>query len=322
MEARLALIEVLGRDGRVRARHPVRTWPVRVGRAFDCDLVLDDPHLAACHAELSAGDEGQVTVTARESLNGVHLERELLAPGVARALSNGALLRLGQTTLRVRWAGEALAPERAPVRVTWRAGLRDALLLALALAAFLGNEWLDGSIDRKATAYLADALLACTLALAWSGAWGLADKLFQGRFRLLPHLRLAGAFVLAALLADEGMRGLAFALAWGLPSRMAPWVQAGCLAWLLREHLALVLPAQGRRLTRAAVALYLGVLATGMALQWQEKGRPFSEPYTATVGPPFLRLARPVAPAVLLEEAGALRQRLDREAREEGEGEE
>ena len=49
----LALIETLDRDGQPRQILRVSQWPVRIGRAIDCDLVLDDPHVAAHHAALT-----------------------------------------------------------------------------------------------------------------------------------------------------------------------------------------------------------------------------------------------------------------------------
>ncbi|HWH73714.1 MAG TPA: FHA domain-containing protein, partial [Methylibium sp.] len=48
----LAMVELLDRDGSVAHRIPVRRWPVTIGRAIDCDVVLDDPHVAAHHARL------------------------------------------------------------------------------------------------------------------------------------------------------------------------------------------------------------------------------------------------------------------------------
>ena len=54
----LALIETLDRDGQPRQILRVSQWPVRIGRAIDCDLVLDDPHVAAHHATLAWRDDG------------------------------------------------------------------------------------------------------------------------------------------------------------------------------------------------------------------------------------------------------------------------
>ncbi len=56
---RLALVEVLDRDGHVRQAVPVSQWPVTIGRAIDCDEVLDDPHVAARHATLAEEDNAR-----------------------------------------------------------------------------------------------------------------------------------------------------------------------------------------------------------------------------------------------------------------------
>ena len=61
---RLAVVEILDRDGHTRQLVPVWRWPVTIGRAIECDVVLDDPHVAARHATL--GDEGgQLQVASR-----------------------------------------------------------------------------------------------------------------------------------------------------------------------------------------------------------------------------------------------------------------
>ena len=49
---RLALIELLDRDGRCVRAVDVTQWPFSIGRALDNDLVLDDPFVAAAHATL------------------------------------------------------------------------------------------------------------------------------------------------------------------------------------------------------------------------------------------------------------------------------
>ncbi|HKX94724.1 MAG TPA: FHA domain-containing protein, partial [Methylibium sp.] len=70
----LAMIELLDRDGAVAHRIPVRRWPVTIGRAIDCDVVLDDPHAAPHHATI---DGPQADAPARlvvgPSVNGARL---------------------------------------------------------------------------------------------------------------------------------------------------------------------------------------------------------------------------------------------------------
>ena len=48
----LGLIEAFDRHGALLARAPITRWPVTVGRALDCDLVLDDPFVAPRHLRI------------------------------------------------------------------------------------------------------------------------------------------------------------------------------------------------------------------------------------------------------------------------------
>jgi len=87
----LAWVEVIGRRGEVRARHAVTAWPCRVGRGYDMEVILDDPHVASCHAILDRGADGQITISAPDTHNGIQqgmpgkrLKR--LAPQTSRCL--------------------------------------------------------------------------------------------------------------------------------------------------------------------------------------------------------------------------------------------
>ena len=63
---RLAVVEILDRDGHTRQLVPVWHWPVTIGRAIECDVVLDDPHVAARHATLDDKD-GQLQLQVGET---------------------------------------------------------------------------------------------------------------------------------------------------------------------------------------------------------------------------------------------------------------
>jgi len=320
MEERQALIELLDRDGSVRARHPVARWPVDLGRALDCDVVLDDPHVAAHHARLAPDGEGRLAVTALASMNGVVVGRRRLGAGESAEVPGDGVLRLGQTYLRLRRPGEALAPERPLAARARRALAVDAALVAAVVLVAGGVEWLDRDRGSRLSSIASDLLAGGVLLLAWSGAWGLAAKLFLHRFSFRPHLRLALGFLLAWTGVDFLMHGLAFSLSWSLPSRLAGWAQAACALALVRLHLGLVLPQHRRALSRSAVALFAAAMAISMAYTWQQSDRVLEELYSATLGPPALRLRRPVPPATLLDEVRGLREGLDRHAQEEGGG--
>ncbi len=321
-EERRALIELLDRDGSVRTRHPVGAWPVRIGRAFDCDLVLDDPHVAAHHAELALDAEGHVIVTALPSVNGVQVGPRKISPSESDRLASGDLLRMGQSSLRLRHASEALAPERPLTALAGRRRMAGGLALgASVLLVTAGEAWLELDPGGKLASIFSALLAATAVLIAWAGLWSLVTKLFGQHVRFLAHLRLALWFALVATGADVLLHGLAFSLSWGLPSRLATWGQVACGFALVRAHLDLVVPALRRAVTRTALALFAASMAVSMALTWQRSDRLFGELYTATLGPPVLRLSRAVAPAALLDAARRLQASLEERAREDGDGE-
>ncbi|MDH4389786.1 MAG: FHA domain-containing protein, partial [Aquabacterium sp.] len=111
-EERIALIELLDRDGRARRTLDVHAWPVTLGRALDNTWVLDDPHVAPHHATLALDAGGRPVVQVGDSRNGLQLGRRLLRAGDQAALpAAGAVLQFGGLRLRLRLAGAPLAPE-------------------------------------------------------------------------------------------------------------------------------------------------------------------------------------------------------------------
>jgi len=102
------LVEVLDRRFHVGQRLRLERLPAVIGRAYDCDVVLDDPYADARHARLAEEEGGVLVVEDLGSANGLfedgrpaRVERVRLAPGT--------VVRVGQTSLRVR-AGDEAAP--------------------------------------------------------------------------------------------------------------------------------------------------------------------------------------------------------------------
>lgn len=319
MEERLALIEILDRDGSVHARVPVTAWPVRLGRGFDCDVVLDDPHLAAHHALITSDDAGQLVVQALPSINGVRLGEHSVAIGSALSLPADGLLSLGASRIRIRRAGEALAPEKPLARVNATRWLSLGLLAVALLLVLIGEQWLDAEPGRKLSEFLMP-LFALPMSLTlWSLMWGLGSKLFQRHFIFLPHLRLALMFSLAIYAAGELLPGLAFATGWAWPSRIGALVQTALVLALVHAHLTLVLPNLRRVFAVAITALFVVGVGLGGFVNLQRQQRFFDELYTATIGPPALRLAPTISVERYLDETRTLKATLDRHAAEDDE---
>jgi pSer/pThr/pTyr-binding forkhead associated (FHA) protein len=312
----LALIELLDRDGQVRHSIRVTQWPVRIGRAIDCDVVLDDPHVAAHHASLVWGDDG-VHVVPTPTVNGVSFGRSRIAAGSAPPLPPNMLLTVGATTLRVRVAGEALEGEQ-PLAAQQAQGRRAMWLIGLAVVATVWagfQQWL-GSSPGASGAEMTGVFLAVPIALGiWCGLWALGSKLFQRQFAFWPHLEVALFWPLVALIVDALAGQLAFALSMPVIAKTGRIVAIAALAMLLWRHLAIVLPQRRREFALVIV----GVIALGSGLNIADRMR-HQQPligslYLGTISLPEMRIARPVSADVFVESAQPIQKALGRWAK-------
>ncbi|MCX5406908.1 FtsK/SpoIIIE domain-containing protein [Streptomyces sp. NBC_00335] len=101
---------VAGPDaGGVHLLHP---GAIRIGRSADADVPLDDPDVSRLHCTVTVLPDGRVAVADLGSTNGTTLDGAVV--GAERvALAPGALLRVGESTLRL-----AVGPGPAPLPLT------------------------------------------------------------------------------------------------------------------------------------------------------------------------------------------------------------
>lgn len=325
IEAPLALIERLDRDGHVLQSTLVYRWPMKIGRSFEADLVLDDPHLAPLHAELDEVN-GQVHLRVGETINGAVVGNKHLQAGEAMALDVARALRLGNTRLRVRLASEPMAPERpldrhlvqaalAPVGASlWRVVLP---LLLISLLSMLFDEWLDNDPGTPLNNYLSSSLILLGVTMGWALFWSLGSKLFQGKLDYLAHLRLTLIYGLVWTVLDAVLPLLAFATDWSFLSHVSGVVGAGVLCALVWAHLGLILPGHRAGVTVGVATMYLVGLGLHIWLNEQRTGQAFTERYVTALPPPAWRLASAKPASVLIQDARDLKDKLDRQAKED-----
>lgn len=314
-----AVVEVLGRDGRVSLIQRVTQWPVCIGRSPACDVVLDDPHVAAEHAELHLAPEGRVTLKLLDSRNGGAVAGKRLAAGEEANLPDGGAFQLAGCALRLRTTADVLAPEQLfvvhPVR-HWA-------LVPLLLLAMLFFQWVDrwSSVDPDSRwiDYAAPLLGPLAFVLGWAGVWSVASQIFHHRFPFTAHLRRALVVIVALQVLEWVLPAVAYAFS--LPRLMAldalavPVAGAALIAW----HAGLVWPNARRTLNIGITALLL----LGLGLQIggrQEQQYVFGPPYLASLPPPALRLASPRPPEALIDSLKPLQAELARQARKDNDG--
>ena len=332
--ANLAVLDILDRDGQVRQTHPVHAWPLSIGRSFDNDLVLTDPHVAPHHLVIRPDDSGRLVLDVADTRNGVSLGRERLRQGERRTLGApdgkpGALcaaqtapgpvdLALGRTRLRLHLPGAAVAAElplanSAPL--TRRlAPIAVAAVILLAMQLF--STYLSNDADGLGRAVGATLMTGLAGAVVWCGAWSLLSKTFTRQARFGWHLQVFLCGSIGLLVAGAVPAALAFAFSWPALTAFAfvgTFIVGGIVIYF---HLLAVEPARPR-LLRWVVAT--GVL-TGIALTlWLNVTRTDlfgDELYMSHLFPPAMRLVKPVPAERFIAGLAALKPVLDKKAGE------
>lgn len=313
MEA-LAFVEELDRDGAVLRRHAIARLPARIGRAYDNDVIVDDPHVAAHHLEIRGGEGGALEAVDLGSINGTYrIDR---GGRIATTPIRGDdVFRIGQTQLRIRLPGQAVPPE-LPLR--HRAWDRHPGVLAGSAAAFAGywawNAFLSTSDTDLSVVYSWPISISLAV-LVWASIWSLICRTLTGHGNFVAHgiVAFAGTLVLFSTASLTEYIDFAFdldhqGLAWTI-------LAAGIFAAMLYRHLQLTI-----RLPVPLLVLTVTVLATllfggleGYATI-RNSNRPGLQHYDRAIKPGAFLFARGVAPGQFIEQAEKLKTGVDRDA--------
>jgi len=305
-------IETLARNGEVLHRHRVAALPIRFGRAYGNDFIIDDDYAAPHHACVELGPDGRLLLRDLDTRNGIVHKGKCVKE---LALDGDTVVRMGHTSLRIRGANHPIGPElRDRTMHGWEGVLPGGAGLMLSLLVALLVAWLtDTSNDLERYAQYPAA--AAGIGLVWSGLWAFGNRLFGRRARLGRHLFIFGC----ALTALVALRLLAsvLAYAWSLEwvSGYASHAAVATVAVAIYFHLATVTPQLRRRLR--AICGALAVLSSILILagNMQRHGRTADELYMPVLLPPELRASPDMPVADYINEVGAMKQEIDAERR-------
>ena len=302
-------IETLARNGDVLHRHQVNSLPIRLGRGYDNDFILDDAHTAVRHAVIDGHSDEQLILRDLGSQNGtIHMGKRRSSV----ILGGDTVVRLGHTNLRVRGADFPLPPELADTTMHGWEGARPALA-GLALIAVMAtvSTWLDDTEALQAIRYLLAIASGLGAGLVWSGIWAAGNRLFGGHARLGRHLFILGCG-LAAMEAWKTLSAVlayAWSLEWLIQYGSHMLIAIACA--MIFFHLRTIKPQHPRPFVWTSLAL----LALGSALvlmsNLQRTGRLSDAPYMALIMPPAIRQSPDHALDEFMHSAGTLRNDAD-----------
>ena len=288
-------IEEIGRYGQVSQRHRL-SLPVgaslQIGRAFDCDVILDDPHVAARHVAIIRAEDGSLAVTDQGSVNRLRIPHRRAPVDSLQVTPETGVgeIQLGRTRLKIYPGAPELAAE---LPLAGQRGLWPLALLASisAMGLILVFEWLQVTSEFRWTAQLGEVTVVILSLLFWSGLWSGACRLFRGQALFATHLLIASTAVAASLLLYWIFPLIAYSLSlsWLPAIEFAIfWLVMGAAALV---HLRVIGPSHGR--LQAAVVVLLVALGMSPELVRTLLPEPGFERshYVRVLQPPAVRIA-------------------------------
>jgi hypothetical protein len=315
----LIFVEVLGRAGEVVQRHAVARLPATLGRAYDNDVILDDPYVAPHHLRLERAESGELALVDLDSRNGLfaldpttRLPRSPARPD--------ARFRVGHTQLRIRPRSYAVAAERqdAARRAWFRTPAGFGGLYAAALACMLLYGFVS-TPDRIEPLKLAMPAVWITLGgCAWAAVWAFAGKAIAGRGNIIAHAGIVWA-ALVLLLGVATLGGYAaFAFSSSAIDDATIIPLAAVVAWALFGHLTLVSRQPRRTLALVACAIVVGLFGVmSLADYAGQKDQLGRMAFLKEIKSPAVRLVPGESPAAFFAAAKDLQPRVDALRRED-----
>ena len=304
-------VETLARNGDVLHRHQVDTLPIRIGRGYDNDFIVDDAHCAAQHAIVESDLEGHIVLRDLGSRNGViHQGRRKDSV----TMSGDTVVRLGHTTLRVRSADFPVAAELLDRTMhSWEGGMPGLVGMFLIGVFSVFTVWLNDTQSFQLIRYLQALAYGIGAGLVWGGAWAFANRLFGRHARLGRHLFIFGCGLAAVMAFKLSSSLLAYSLSLESITRYGSHVAIVLVAGMLYFHLSTVKPNGSRRF--AITCLILAALGSGLTMisNQQRSGRLGDELYMSVILPPAMRVADNHSVDDYMRKVGTMRAHLDAE---------
>ena len=315
------IVELLDRAGAVSARHRCQQLPLSLGRAYDNDVIVDDPFVAPVHVRIERRADGALIARDVGTRNGIHLlprrRNSLWRDAITRCseivLTSGTLVRVGHSTFRVRPIDQAVAPERLDTTAhTWE-GMRPAALAFVMLTLVsLFEAWTGDISTQDSLLYETNVAAVLGALVVWGGVWALLNRLFAGRARMGRHLLIGatGAVVTVVISLVAEMLGYAFSL----PSltQFDSYMSLAVLAIAIYFHMATIMPLSLSFARQFAVVFAMLTIGLFGLYRYSKEQRFGDSPYMASLQWPAIRMATPVSTEAFVNNIGELKARADR----------
>lgn len=200
----MVVIEIIGAEGKTPRFERADTAIIRIGRALDNDVIIDDPYIDAHHVVIDVSEPGEWHVTDLSSKNGTLKGHDTID---SAGIVSGDELLVGKTRVRCFSVDHRVPEAKSLKDLEHRLLSFDSpgamillmlLLGALPCAAFYLNSF-GHALEPDEFVVAASSLLGSSVVIA--GFWSLIARLLRGesRFRVLLNITMVAGLVSALL---------------------------------------------------------------------------------------------------------------------------
>ncbi len=327
MSGASVIIEVLDRAGAVSARHRCNELPVSLGRAYDNDVIIDDPFVAPLHVRIERRADGVVVARDMDTRNGTHvvpkrrfsLWRDAITRCSEMVLNADTLVRVGHSTFRVRPVEQTVAPERLDTAAhTWE-GLRPAALAFVMLTLLaLFEAWSEDTTTQDTLSYETNVAMVLGALVVWGGFWALLNRLFAGRARMGRHLLIGATGAVISVAAAVASEVVGYALSIPELTQFETYINLALLSAAIYFHVATITPLSMAFARQFAVVFALLTIGLFSLYRYSKEHRFGDSLYMSSLQWPAIRLVTPVSTETFVNGLGELTARANLRRNENG----
>lgn len=231
------IVEIHDAHRRLPAYRHIAHFPLRIGRGYNNDIILNDPHVAAEHIVIEKQEQGwllrQMDRTNPPQLAGKNLQHETCA------IQSGDEILLGKTLIRFFTPQHPVAPVKrlhdgvaGMLELSRELAIVSSLLLLLWLAQML-DAWLMTSEKIPLPRMAADVLPVVGAALLWAMVWSLMAFVVRRKTDYLFFLSVTIFYFLADMLLENAIDYVAFNSSQVLLPQILSYITGGVLMTLM-----------------------------------------------------------------------------------------
>lgn len=316
VELPLGYIEIFSRTGKVKYRVPVRQLGLRLGRAYDNDIILDDPYVCPHHASFQWLD-GSLVSEDLGSVNGIFPEGK--KQKVARVqLASGDKLRVGRTVIRFCGADMPVAKTQlepsalSPIRLFEHPLSLISIYIVMLFYAGL-NFHLDATVKFDGLKFAVGMIGVVAIVIIWSSIWAFVSRLIIHRWNFLIHCGIASLGLIAFSLFELTSSYICFAF--GIDGLLPSFGIVGypvLTALLIYHQLRYVSLASPSQIAKASLGVAVGVVCLFLVLSHlEQKNFNYLPRYSVTLKSPKFKVVKSEKTDEFFAFSEAFRKRID-----------